>query len=138
MRADLVALGARLGWVDANEEEKPALDAVHERLQQEGEGLLLIYDNAIDAASLRPYLPVGGAARVLVTSNRMSGGELPPLSKSAYGRAKSALTTSSPARVANVSAPRRKHCRKSSAACRSRTNRPLPIASVWKFHLTNI
>jgi hypothetical protein len=69
MRADLVALGARLGWVDANEEEKPALDAVHERLQQEGEGLLLIYDNAIDAASLRPYLPVGGAARVLVTSN---------------------------------------------------------------------
>ena len=32
-------------------------------------GCCLIYDNAIDAASLRPYLPTGGAARALVTSN---------------------------------------------------------------------
>ena len=59
---------ARLGRCRTRR-RSPALDAVHERLQQEGEGLLLIYDNAIDAASLRPYLPVGGAARVLVTSN---------------------------------------------------------------------
>ena len=69
MRADLVALGVRLGWVASDEEEEPALTAVRERLRHEGEGLLLIYDNAIDAASLRPYLPSGGAARVLVTSN---------------------------------------------------------------------
>ena len=69
MRADLVALGVRLGWVAADEKEEPALAAVRERLRDEGEGLLLIYDNAIDAASLRPYLPPGGAARVLVTSN---------------------------------------------------------------------
>ena len=40
-----------------------------ERLRHEGEGILLIYDNAIDAAALKPYLPRGGAARVLVTSN---------------------------------------------------------------------
>jgi tetratricopeptide (TPR) repeat protein len=39
-----------------------------ERLRHEGEGILLIYDNAIDADSLRPYLPRGGAAKVLVTS----------------------------------------------------------------------
>ena len=68
-RADLVSLGVRLGWVTADEKEEPALEKVRERLRHEGEGLLLIYDNAIDAASLKPYLPPGGAARVLVTSN---------------------------------------------------------------------
>jgi hypothetical protein len=69
MRADLAALGVRFGWVAADEKEEPALAAVRERLRHEGEGLLLIYDNAIDAASLKPHLPPGGAARVLVTSN---------------------------------------------------------------------
>jgi hypothetical protein len=69
MRADLVSLGVRLGWVIADEKEELALDKVRERLRQEGEGLLLIYDNAIDSTSLKPYLPSGGAARVLVTSN---------------------------------------------------------------------
>ncbi len=69
MRADLAALGVRLGWVAADEKEEPALAAVGERLRHEGEGLLLIFDNALDAASLKRYLPKGGAARVLVTSN---------------------------------------------------------------------
>ncbi len=69
MRADLVSLGVRLGWIAADEKEEPALEAVRERLRDEGEGLLLVYDNAIDAASLRPYLPSAGAARALVTSN---------------------------------------------------------------------
>jgi Tfp pilus assembly protein PilF len=69
MRADLVSLGARLGWVAADEKEETALETVRERLRDEGEGLLLVFDNAVDAASIRPYLPTGGAARVLVTSN---------------------------------------------------------------------
>jgi hypothetical protein len=69
MRADLAALGVRLGWAAADEKEEPALATVRERLRHEGEGLLLIYDNAIDAESLRPYLPPTGGARVLVTSN---------------------------------------------------------------------
>ena len=69
MRADLVALGVRLGWVAADEKEEPALAAVMERLRHEGEGILLIYDNAVDADALKPYLPPGGHARVLVTSN---------------------------------------------------------------------
>ena len=59
----------RLGWVAADEKEEPALAVVRERLRHEGEGILLIYDNALDAEALRPYLPPGGAARVLVTSN---------------------------------------------------------------------
>jgi tetratricopeptide (TPR) repeat protein len=69
MRADLVALGVRLGWVMAEEKEEPALAAVMERLRHEGEGILLIYDNAIEANTLTPYLPPGGIAQVLVTSN---------------------------------------------------------------------
>jgi hypothetical protein len=69
MRADIVALGIRLGWLGADEKEEPAFAAVMERLRHEGEGILLIFDNAIDAQALKPYLPLGGAARVLVTSN---------------------------------------------------------------------
>jgi hypothetical protein len=69
MRADLVALGVRLGWVGTEDQEEPALAVVMERLRHEGEGILLIFDNTIDAGELRPYLPRGGAARVLVTSN---------------------------------------------------------------------
>lgn len=69
MRADLVGLGVRLGWVPADAQEEPALPAVLERLAEEGDGILLIYDNVIDAASLRPFLPRRGEARILVTSN---------------------------------------------------------------------
>ncbi len=69
MRADLVALGVRLNWVAPDEKEEPALKTVMERLVHEGEGILLIHDNAVDADALKPYLPRGGAARVLVTSN---------------------------------------------------------------------
>jgi tetratricopeptide (TPR) repeat protein len=69
MRADFVALGIRLGWVGANDREEEALAVVMERLRHDGEGVLLIFDNAIDAKSLQPYLPLSGAAQVLVTSN---------------------------------------------------------------------
>ena len=68
LRADLVALGVRLGCVAAEDKEEPALAAVMERLRHDGEGILLIFDNAIDANELKPYLP-RGAARVLITSN---------------------------------------------------------------------
>jgi hypothetical protein len=69
MRADLVALGVRLNWSRADDKEEPALAAVMERLRHEGEGILLIFDNAIDANTLKPYLPRGGSAQVLITSN---------------------------------------------------------------------
>jgi tetratricopeptide (TPR) repeat protein len=69
MRADLVALGVRLNWVAPDEKEEPAFKIVMERLVHEGEGILLIHDNAVDADGIKPYLPRGGAARVLVTSN---------------------------------------------------------------------
>jgi tetratricopeptide (TPR) repeat protein len=69
MRADLVALGVRLNWIGADAKEEEAVETVLEHLRGEGEGLLLIYDNAVDAASVRPYLPPGGEAKALVTSN---------------------------------------------------------------------
>jgi tetratricopeptide (TPR) repeat protein len=69
MRTDLVVLGIRLRWVGAANKEDEALAAVMERLRHEGEGILLIYDNAIEARAIEPYLPRGGAAKVLVTSN---------------------------------------------------------------------
>ena len=71
---------------------------IRERLRHEGEGLLLIYDNAIDATSLRPYLPPGGAARVLVTSNAPAWrGVAAPVEIRLSGRKTSARTTSLPA-----------------------------------------
>jgi tetratricopeptide (TPR) repeat protein len=69
MRADLVALGVRLGWVGADDKEEPAFAALMERLRHEGEGILLIFDNVFGTDAVKPYLPRGGAARVLVTSN---------------------------------------------------------------------
>jgi hypothetical protein len=69
MRADLVGLGTRLGWIAADEKEEPAPSTTMDRLRHEGEGILLIYDNAINADALKPYLPRGGKARVLITSN---------------------------------------------------------------------
>jgi hypothetical protein len=69
MREDLVALGLRLGWVGADDKEEPAVAAVLQRLRDEGEGILLIFDNATDANAITPYLPHSGGTKVLVTSN---------------------------------------------------------------------
>jgi hypothetical protein len=69
MRADLVGLGIRLGWVGADDKEEPAVDVVMERLRREGEGILLIFDSALGVDAVKAYLPRVGASKVLVTSN---------------------------------------------------------------------
>jgi tetratricopeptide (TPR) repeat protein len=69
MRADLVGLGVRLGWVAADEKEQPALALVMEGLRENGQGILLVYDNARNASEIRPYMPRTGAAHAIVTSN---------------------------------------------------------------------
>ena len=76
MRADIVALGVRLGWVAPEEKQEAALSAIKERLRLEGQGLLLIYDNAINADSIEPYLPLRGKAHILITSNSPSWGRI--------------------------------------------------------------
>ncbi len=45
-------------------------------LEADGYRRLVVFDDATDADTLRPYLPAGGAARVLITSNRRSVAEL--------------------------------------------------------------
>jgi tetratricopeptide (TPR) repeat protein len=69
MRADLVGLGVRLGWIAGDVKEEPSLVAVLERLRDDGNGLLLVYDNANSAEEIRKYLPRGGAGQIIVTSN---------------------------------------------------------------------
>jgi tetratricopeptide (TPR) repeat protein len=69
MRADLVSLGVRLGWVRADERETPAFETVMERLPHEEDGILLIYDNVMNVSSINGFLPRAGAVRVLITSN---------------------------------------------------------------------
>lgn len=69
MRTDLVALGIRLRWIIAEEKEEPALSVIMHRLRHEGEGILLIYDHAIDADGLWPFLPPAGDSQILITSN---------------------------------------------------------------------
>jgi tetratricopeptide (TPR) repeat protein len=69
IRADLTGLGVRLGWVVRDEKEEGALGIVMDRLREDGAGILLVFDNAIDADSIEPYLPTSGDAHVLVTSN---------------------------------------------------------------------
>jgi tetratricopeptide (TPR) repeat protein len=39
-------------------------------LETDGDRCLIVFDNATDADVLRPFVPAGGAARVLITSNR--------------------------------------------------------------------
>ena len=45
-------------------------------LEAGGDRCLLVFDDATDPDLLQPYLPAGGAARVLITSNRQSVADL--------------------------------------------------------------
>jgi hypothetical protein len=129
MSADPVALGVRLGWVGADDREEPALAAVMERLPREGEGILLIFDNAVDADALKPYLPRGGSARVLVTSNVHAWrGVAEPVEIGLWPKEIGAdYLIARTGRDGERGAPRpRRWC---SAACRSPTSRRPPIVS---------
>ena len=51
-------------------------DRVRHWLEADGERRLLVFDNAGDLDVLRPFVPAGGAAQVVVTSSRRSAGSL--------------------------------------------------------------
>ena len=50
--------------------------AVRHWLEADGDHRLIVFDNVTDADALRPYVPAGGAATVLITSNRQSAANL--------------------------------------------------------------
>ena len=93
MRADLVDLGLRLGWVRRDEAEEQSFTKVIDRLSHEGESILLIYDSAIDANTLKPYSPRGGRPMYSLHLTRVPGAVWLCQSKSAFGLRISAPTT---------------------------------------------
>lgn len=72
MSASLLKLGIRLGWEAEDYSGDLAVERVLGHLGEDGSGALLIYDNSQDANALRPFLPVAGDAKILVTSNSHS------------------------------------------------------------------
>ena len=50
--------------------------AVRHWLETDGDQCLLVFDDVADPEAVRPFVPVGGAARVLITSNRQSAADL--------------------------------------------------------------
>ncbi|UFZ02976.1 TIR domain-containing protein [Bradyrhizobium ontarionense] len=76
MRADLVALGLRLGWVSPGEDADAAFARVRDRLADADERTLLVYDNAGAWNDLKPFVQRKGSAHVLVTSNARDWSEI--------------------------------------------------------------
>ena len=74
MLVGLTAVADALGLADevTLDPAETAGLAVRHWLEADGERCLLVFDNAADVDALRPFIPAGGKARVLVTSDRRS------------------------------------------------------------------
>jgi hypothetical protein len=72
--AGLAAVAAALGLETRDRET--AGRSVRHWLETGGERCLLVFYNARDPAVLRPYIPAGGAAQVIITSNERLMGDL--------------------------------------------------------------
>jgi tetratricopeptide (TPR) repeat protein len=69
LRAGLAAVADAVGLSETGS-GREAVDpggAVRHRLEADGDRWLLVFDGANDAEMLRPFIPVGGAAQVLIT-----------------------------------------------------------------------
>lgn len=66
---DLKELGLRLGLHLGSQDPSVASQAMLDYLAQEGRGVLLIFDNALNSKSVATFLPRGGECHVVITSN---------------------------------------------------------------------
>ena len=67
--AGLAAVADAAGLSEGGARQDPGL-LVRRRLETDGDRCLLVFDDVQDPEMLRPFLPVGGAARVVITSHR--------------------------------------------------------------------
>jgi hypothetical protein len=74
--AGLAVVAVAAGVGPAGEDARVLAGGVRHWLEADGERRLLVLDNAADLDVLRPFLPVAGAAQVVVTSTRRSAGGL--------------------------------------------------------------
>jgi tetratricopeptide (TPR) repeat protein len=70
--AGLAAAAETAGLAVAGGDGGEAGRIVRRWLETDGDRCLIVFDNATDADVLRPFIPAGGKARVLITSNRRS------------------------------------------------------------------
>ena len=66
IRADLADLAVARSWNAPKSSDAEATNAALSRLEQEGKGFLLIYDDAADSDLVRRYLPSRGGAKAIV------------------------------------------------------------------------
>ncbi len=66
IRADLADLAAARSWSAPKSLEAEATNGAFSRLESEGEGSLLIYDDATDSDLVRRYVPSRGGAKAIV------------------------------------------------------------------------
>jgi tetratricopeptide (TPR) repeat protein len=74
--AGLAQVSAAAGVGQAGEDARVLALGVRHWLEADGARRLLVFDNAVDLDALRPFLPAGGDAQVIVTSGRRAAGSL--------------------------------------------------------------
>jgi tetratricopeptide (TPR) repeat protein len=80
LQAGLAAVADAAGLADdgSGREAADAGQLLRHHLEADGERCLVVFDDAEDPDALLPFLPAGGAARVLITSTRPSAANLGP------------------------------------------------------------
>jgi tetratricopeptide (TPR) repeat protein len=74
--AGLARVATVVGLSAAGEDAAMLAEGVRRWLESDGERRLLVFDNAADLDGLRPFIPAGGAAQIVITSNRRSAADL--------------------------------------------------------------
>jgi tetratricopeptide (TPR) repeat protein len=88
--AGLAQVAVEAGVGPAGEDAQVLAGRVRHLLEADGDRRLLVFDNAVDLDLLRPFVPAGGAAQVVITSSRRSAvglGELVPVDVFSEGEA---------------------------------------------------